>query len=494
MMPQPTYKMLASYDHLVIGKADMRSRSIDVDGIPGLVEWITAMVRRSYRDLLPLARHLRDRDPEQSKYNVWHFVTTNLRYTRDQLLPEGGYSEQPRTLLRTWADRRTGVDCEDYSAFTAALLMGMGLPAEFRVIKQDGRTWSHIYVVSGHTIIDRLLAFNREAHYTNIMKVQVLSGTNQAEDPRVTWMRMVDPHTRQALVQMMPYVQGFTDTGVVIWKPGAPVTDMDQMLAGHISDYHSGTPASLGALGLFRRRPPTNPQQPKPTRGVGHTLMKIMPVMILGRNSLLVMVRTNAFRLAQKLRLAYLTEEKAKKAKLNIDEWRKLRGRKEKIERTWYNLGGEVDALKKAIAAGAHVKVENLGEASTALIATAAPVLIGITAAIAGVDFKKLTKDSDDPSIGDQAVAGAVGNAVQGFIEKIKKGKNPEEMKMLESVQDAAADKPGESGGGTDSGGGGGSREDTSSDTNRPVWPWIVGGGVVLGVAGAIAWSVSKDN
>lgn len=485
---QATYRQLSGYDHL-IGEAKHTTTNTEVGDIASLGKMIRNLAIANAPAMAGIANHLRGDSQLQTKYNVWHFAASNLRYRHDDQDLDGGTKEQPRTPQRSWADRNHGVDCEDYSCFIASILYAMRMPCEFHIVKQGIGVyrWSHIFPVSGGTCLDILTPFGVPADHINAtMKVEVLGGVagDAVKEAKINWLRNVPAQMRPALVEVMPYVQTFTPSGVIIWKPGAPVTDIDAML----NDYRH---ENLGSLGLFKRKDKDRPT--KPPRGVGSAVLHVVPMMVLGRNAFLELVKLNTFRLAQKLRLAYLPEEKAAKSKLDLDEWRKLRDRKPRLERTWKNLGGDIDALKKAIAKGAHVDVSNLAEAGTAvLVASATPVLVGITAALSGIDFKKMTAKSDQPEVaeGQEALGEAAGGFLKKLIDKKKNGDAAaaEELKLMESVADASAPTDEEA-------------KNQPKPTNLPtpddksntwIW-WAVGGGVVLLLGGG-AYFVFRES
>ena len=491
MSMQPTYKVLSNYDHLI-----GRATGINYDAYPRTIVELGDLIKRLAIDnspaMRPLANHLKGNTPRQTLYNVWHFAKTNLKYKRDDRRADGSYLEQPRTPQRTWRDRMTGVDCEDYSAFIGSILHALNVPTDLDIVEQagPGSGFGHIYPTSNNVSLDILTPFGVPAeNITKRMKVTVLSGvttgvTDKVYEQKLMWLKLADPFTRKALVEVLPYVESFTSSGIPIYKPGAPLSQIEELFAQHTANFKDG---DLGAIGAFKRKK-KNPEQPQ--RGIGNAALRIVPAMILGRGAFIKLVQLNAFKLASKLRLMYLSEDKAKQAKLNIPEWKKLADRKSRVERTWFNFGGDVDSLKKAIAKGASVDVKRLAEPITtgAIIATATPVLVGITAAIAGVDFKKMTDGTQEAQVADTAsnlsiVAKA---AVQKILDRKKNGdaNADKDMELLQAATDAAAPT------GTDDK----TTRETPTDDKKPIWPWIAGGVVVLGLGGAFVWSTMSSN
>jgi len=442
----PTYKRLDDYSAFFAG-SDNATDLGSVRDMAHEAQVIHQMIIAGVPSMRAIARHLHDGDRLQCLYNVWHFTKENLKYRYDDRNTDGKVKEQIRMPLRSWADRRRGVDCEDYTIFICAILSAMGYRPTFNIVKfkNSGQGWSHIYPTLDGVCCDILTAF--AVHPKNItetmaQQIEVLRGTDR--ESKVEWLKMADAESRPLLVELMPYVDRITTGGSIVWKPGAPVARLDEMMADHLADIANGGDG-LGSLQLFRRnpRPKPKPNERGPRRGVGSTALKILPSMILGRTAFLELIRTNAFRLAQKFRLLYLTTEQAEKAGLDMDKWTKYKARKSKIEKTWTDLGGDLQKFKQAISKGAHVPIDRLGDPTIAgAAAVAAPVIVAITAAIGGTDFKGMTDKSKDKAMqleDGEAIAGAV----KGVIAKLKERRDRKKDKDADAelqVLDQAAE------------------------------------------------------
>lgn len=88
-----------------------------------------------------IAQHLKASTREATLRNLWEFLYHHVQYKID-----AKDREQLRQPLRTWADRRTGVDCDCYSIFISSVLTNLGIPHAFRIAayKQD---FQHVYVI-----------------------------------------------------------------------------------------------------------------------------------------------------------------------------------------------------------------------------------------------------------------------------------------------------------------------------------------------------------
>lgn len=150
----------------------------------GNVSDTIALMKKIVADTLPqtkrIAQVLKGSTRLQTASNVWDFLYNHVQYTKDNPL-----REQLRTPLRTWHDRRRGVDCDCYSIFISSVLTNLGVPHFFRVAGYHGGDYQHVYVVvpdgSRQIIIDPVMdEFNKEQPYTSKkdfnMKVTMLNG------------------------------------------------------------------------------------------------------------------------------------------------------------------------------------------------------------------------------------------------------------------------------------------------------------------------------
>lgn len=109
--------------------------------------------------------------------NVWHWVYDHIQYALDT---QG--VEELRTPNRTWADRKSGVDCDCMSIFVATLLENAGVKYEYVVTKYGKNDWQHVYVVAKdekgrRIIIDTVMdQFDKEKPPSDIWKFSSISG------------------------------------------------------------------------------------------------------------------------------------------------------------------------------------------------------------------------------------------------------------------------------------------------------------------------------
>ncbi len=122
-----------------------------------------------------IAKILKGDNVQETCYNIWKFIQDYIQFEKDK---DG--VEQIRTPARTFADRKTGVDCDCMCVFAGSVLTQLGIPYSFRITKYSSRpNWEHVYIIvptrkgvsgpSGNIVIDGVITsdFNYEKEYTN---------------------------------------------------------------------------------------------------------------------------------------------------------------------------------------------------------------------------------------------------------------------------------------------------------------------------------------
>lgn len=156
---------------------------------------IMADIAEKYKgDTVQLANYLRGDTIEKTCQNIWNFIFTYIQYQEDQ---DG--IEQIRRPIRSWADRKSGVDCDCMSVFISSILKNLAIDHYFRITKYDKPEFQHVYVIvpkSGNiagiknyfTIDGVIGAFNREKSYSEKkdftmsgIPIQFLNGIGAAD-------------------------------------------------------------------------------------------------------------------------------------------------------------------------------------------------------------------------------------------------------------------------------------------------------------------------
>ena len=178
----PTYERLTDYSHL-IDTADNTDQLTGYGFDGATLKTLVNVCQRYRHQVAKLADHLKADTPDQSAFNIWHWLHCNVKYNYDT-----AGKEEIRTPARTWADRKRGVDCDCLSVFTACLLLNMGYSPKFEIVAFSNKPqYSHIFVNLNGMAIDRVLPmFNRRPSLiskTMFMDIPVyqLSGVDDTE-------------------------------------------------------------------------------------------------------------------------------------------------------------------------------------------------------------------------------------------------------------------------------------------------------------------------
>lgn len=147
---KPTYKQLENYDDFFDTAKNLDSFS--GFGLSDTKKLIKETCLKHYTECYKIAQHLKADSMLQSAYNLWHWLHHNIRYEYDR---EG--REEIRTPLRTWADRKRGVDCDCLSVFAWCVLRCMGYNPAFELAAfRNKEQFSHIYINLKGILIDRV--------------------------------------------------------------------------------------------------------------------------------------------------------------------------------------------------------------------------------------------------------------------------------------------------------------------------------------------------
>lgn len=124
---------------------------------------------------------------------LWNFCYTHIQYKQDA---QG--EEQLRSPNRTWADRKSGVDCDCFAIFCSSVLSNLGVAHALRICELRNKGYfQHVYVVvptdqrdgnlqGGYITIDPVLdRFNLEAPgitktHDKMIPVRFLNGVESA--------------------------------------------------------------------------------------------------------------------------------------------------------------------------------------------------------------------------------------------------------------------------------------------------------------------------
>jgi hypothetical protein len=284
------------------------------------VRFIPQVVRETLFQTSKLAPLLKGSNVYETCKNIWDFVYTHIAYKKDE---EG--KEQIRSPARGWHDRFHGIDCDCYTVFISSILSNLKIKHKLRITKYSQDHFQHIYPIVPTTggnyitvdcVVDR---FNYEEPYSEKqdtkMELEYLNGV---------------PSTNNVDVQdLMGWeeLNGEDDLGKLFKKK------MSQPPGSEGDTSKKGKLKNLLHKGL-------------------HITNRLNPATALIREGVLISMKLNLFKVAQRLKYAYLSEEDAKKKEMDMSKFEKLKKVKTKLEKIFYDAGGKPENLKKAILTG----------------------------------------------------------------------------------------------------------------------------------------------
>lgn len=388
-------------------KPDERDRIIIKEGeVSDTVELMEKVVHKYLTDTARIAPLLRRKTLEETCKSIYDFVYNNIQYKLDK---RG--LEQLRRPARSWAERRTGVDCDCMSIFISSILTNLKFPHSFRITRYSADHWQHVYVIvpdnrGGYINIDAVVSpygyekpFTDKMDYTmslNGINVAVLSGLNSdldtvvmgsglsgsdlgatsakqdldsiyrhlvatrksiAENPKMV-SSIDDP---QALIKMLDYaIQYFytdkREEALAVLEKNEEQLNFRNGFSGLGDDVFDHDEYALngpGKKGFFKGIKNAVQKVGKGLKEVGKAVVRFNPVSIAARGGFLVAMKTNLGKMAAKLKWGYATKEQAAAKGINEAQWNKSKDALAKVERLFADkLQGKRDALRNAILKG----------------------------------------------------------------------------------------------------------------------------------------------
>ena len=399
-------------------KPDERDRIIIKDGeVSDTVELMEKVVHKYLTDTARIAPVLRRSTLEETCKSIYDFVYNNIQYKLDK---RG--LEQLRRPARSWAERRTGVDCDCMSIFISSILTNLKIPHSFRITRYSADHWQHVYVIvpdnrGGYINIDAVVSpygyekpFTDKMDYTmslNGINVAVLSGLNSdldtvvmgsglsgsdlgatsakqdldsiyrhlvatrksiAENPKMV-SSIDDP---QALIKMLDYAiqYYYTDKreeALAVLEKNEEQLNFRNGFSGLGDDVFDHDEYALngpGKKGFFKGIKNAVQKVGKGLKEVGKAVVRFNPVSIAARGGFLVAMKTNLGKMAAKLKWGYATKEQAAAKGINEAQWNKSKDALAKVERLFADkLQGKRDALRNAILKGKAGNLDGIIEA-----------------------------------------------------------------------------------------------------------------------------------
>ncbi len=285
------------------------------------VRFIPQVVRETLFQTAKLAPLLKGSNVYETCKNIWEFVYTHIAYKKDE---EG--KEQIRSPARGWHDRFHGIDCDCYTVFISSILSNLKIKHKLRITKYSQDHFQHIYPI-----------------------VPTTGGNYITVDCVVDRFNYEEPYTEKQDTKMeLEYLNGIPSTNNV---------DVQDLMGWEELNGED----DLGKIKLFKKmaQPPGSEGDTSKKGKLKNLLHKglhitnrLNPATTLIREGVLISMKLNLFKVAQRLKYAYLSEDDARKKEMDMEKFSKLRKIKEKLEKIFYDAGGKPENLKKAILTG----------------------------------------------------------------------------------------------------------------------------------------------
>ena len=390
-------------------KAEMKGTILIEDGnVKQTVQLMRDFVIKFKGDTEKIAKILKGDDLEETCKNIWTFLYNHIQYKLDK---DG--VEQLRRPARSWADRKSGIDCDCFSIFAGTILYNLGIPFRFRVTKY-GAGWQHVYIVvpdgKSHQTIDCVIdGFNEEKPYSDKfdtkmdrnthlsgIPIEFLSGLENltSEFNHGTEQLLgcplcglgAEPTEAERLAKLKEYLVKSRD--YILENPNSVIMSGGAKNNLKMLNYaieHWDTPQRDAALDALEKAEQDNSDSsseddsvdgigkikdskffgkikeavekvkenhPKLAE-VGKDLVKFNPVTLAVRGGFLLGMKINAFQLAKHLYPAYMTEAEAAKQGISSAQWNAAKRAKDQIEKMFTDkLKGESKTMKDAITEG----------------------------------------------------------------------------------------------------------------------------------------------
>lgn len=299
------------------------------------VRFIPQVVQETLFQTEKLAPLLKGKNVYETCRNIWDFVFTHIAYKKDA---DG--KEQIRSPARGWYDRHHGIDCDCYTVFISSILSNLKIRHKLRITKY------------------------KEDHFQHIYPIVPTTGENYITvDCVVDRFNYEEPYTEKKDTNMeLEYLNGIPSTNNVDVQDLMGWEELDGGDLGKLFKRKAASGGGAGGAkkGIFKKftQPPGSDGGKKGGKLKNfihkalHVTNRINPATALIRSGVLISMKLNLFKVAQRLKFAYLTEEQAKQKEVDMGKFERLKKVREKLEKIFYDAGGKPENLKKAILTG----------------------------------------------------------------------------------------------------------------------------------------------
>ncbi|MCF6365286.1 MAG: transglutaminase-like domain-containing protein [Bacteroidales bacterium] len=385
-----------------IPEASGKTFVIGTGGIDLTIETILKTVKQNTDALKEFAEAIQGNTLEQTAYNIWHFIKTNIKYVKDKPL-----TEEIRTPQRTLADKIG--DCDDYSIFAATILKALAYEPFFYIVAFNGaENYGHIYVGVDNLIIDgvmpdygkhpdgitktmlvklngkrKIIYRNPQTINNTAMLVEQLAGMpkndiselinsehvrltdlagqlteEEKEDLnkiRVLKLLSGNPY-RDYMLEIMPDIAGIDTNFNISFHNEEDLNEAEELLNEYEKLQGLGDIDGLGKLfSKWRKNKDKRKARRKKffskVKKVSKKVTKFTKKYALApaRGAILLLLKLNLFKWGSRLWLSYLPESKARLYGFDMDAYYKLIAFRKKFERFFEKSGGKKKAIWNAV-------------------------------------------------------------------------------------------------------------------------------------------------
>jgi hypothetical protein len=411
-------------------------RIIIQDGeVTDTVELMKKVVWKYLSDTEGIAKELKSPSVKRTSENIWNFLYHHIQYKLDK---EG--LEQLRRPARSWAERKSGIDCDCFAIFCSSILTNLEIPHRFRITKYDGSEYfQHVYVVvpygGGLIKIDPVLStFNYEKPFStkrdipmnlNGIDVAVLSGTpgvsaswhgsqigdlqpvtNNPQDDAVYNYLL---ETKAALLAMPDgYSSEFVaalDYAIKHWH-----TPRRQEALDFLADLEESE--GLGRLNREGKFFKTLQKVGRGAKKAIKTVVKLNPISTLARTGLMLALKMNLRGMRKKLMWGYASSAQAERGGISPEVHERTKNALFRVSQIWTKkLFGTEETLRKVILKGNDEGLSGqLGAepvTTAAAITAATPVIVAVIKILKDAGLVSKSEDTSEGGIKAELAARA---------------------------------------------------------------------------------------
>lgn len=292
------------------------------------IDLMKKVTGETLEDTAALAALLKDSDDKKTCKNVWNFCFNHIQYKEDK---KG--VEQVRRPSRSWADRKTGVDCDCLSVFIGSILINLGIPYSIRLTRYKQPHFEHVYPIA-------------HLEQEDIIMDAVVHGFNYE----------IDYSAKKDIAMNLEYLNGVEDDDQLINNILNDDIPMDAQ-AFIFEDDLQGLEGKAERVARREDRKAKREAEGKTTlkekltKGI-HVINRVNPATALLRAGILASMKLNVMQVASKLRFAYWSDTQANSNNVDMNKFKQLKMIREKLEKIFFGAGGKPENLKKSILEG----------------------------------------------------------------------------------------------------------------------------------------------